>query len=215
MAFSSLSEVLDRKISAAYGRFSRGEISERDCENEISHLRSQRRPLDRRPVHRKGERHRCTREVSLRLATRRSMYCDLPPNIKGKLTVSEGSAMRAILYKCKKTRGKWQCDASVAELADLGSTSATKVQDTTYILRRDGDIEVLYRPHRGRPSDTNVITILSKELVCWLEKSKNGNRGGPRIGFGFASTSNHTDSFFIRAAEESPSKREVRSGSSP
>jgi hypothetical protein len=170
---ASLSEMLDRKISDTYRRYSTGELSEDEANREIAHLHAQRRPFDRRHPRSKGERHRCTREPGLRRVNRRFIGRDLPERLASKLTPAEQS-VAATIFRLAKRNGGLVCDRSNPEISDISNSSITKVQDTLYILKRDGDIDIKYRPQKGGPNLTNIVIIKNKEVLAWMARGPRG-----------------------------------------
>lgn len=196
---ASLSEILDRKISAAYGRYCRGEISEEECNRDVAHLHAQRRPFDRRRPRGSGERHRCRREPTLRVAARRTIAMDLPEQWASKLTTCEQAVAATILRIGAASPDGRTCDKSVGEIADMAGVCVTKVQDTLYIMRRDGDVDILYRPRKGERSLTNVVTVRNPALLSWI-------RIGGRTGFANRSTSKPRESFFLRPVRDEMSQ---------
>ena len=113
----------------------------------------------------------------------------LPPAIAASFTTSEAAVLAVVLREIKS---KGSCALALDHLAALAGTCRTTARNALATARRLRLIEIKYRPRPGRRSETNVITLLSAELISWARLSrgdraqKNHHHGKPKVSQGFS-----------------------------
>jgi hypothetical protein len=106
----------------------------------------------------------------LSLERRRTMAASgqLPPAIAARFTLAEQAALAVIARICRRAR---KCDAPIDKIAALAGVSRSTVKNALREARRLGFLAVTHRPRRGMKSDTNVIEVLAREWLAWLQLS--------------------------------------------
>lgn len=95
----------------------------------------------------------------------------LPNALAERFTNGELAVLAIIAADAGCTR---QCDASIAEIAARAGVQRTTVQNAVRLARDLGLITMIERRRPGRPSETNLIRIISAEWKQWIK------RGGKR-----------------------------------
>ncbi len=110
--------------------------------------------------------------------TRRRMLARdgrMPPGVRAHYTEGECAALTIIAGQIKH---QGHCDLPIDRIAAQAGVSRTTVQNAIREARRLGHISKEERPVKGRKSLTNVIRIISREWLVWIER-------GPAAGTGF------------------------------
>lgn len=97
----------------------------------------------------------------------------MPLGVRAHYTEGEAAALTIIAreHKCQGF-----CDLCIDRIAAEAGISRTTVQNAVRKAGQLGHVSKEERPMKGRKSLTNVIRIISREWLTWLEN-------GPRIGF--------------------------------
>jgi Mg-chelatase subunit ChlI len=104
----------------------------------------------------------------------------MPPALACKFTVAELAVLRII---ADEVRDRGCCDRTLAELAARAGCSRTKAQDAIREAARLGLLTVQERRRQGQPNLPNVLRIVSREWLQWIERrprSKGASRGEGR-----------------------------------
>ena len=90
----------------------------------------------------------------------------VPAKIASSFTMAELAVLTVIARQCHRTG---VCVLHIDAIAALAGCSRTAVQNPLRQARLLGLILAKERRRPGQPSLTNVITIISKEWICWLK----------------------------------------------
>jgi hypothetical protein len=94
----------------------------------------------------------------------------LPPKLRVRYTEGQRAVMCVVAGEVKQ---HGICRLPIDKIAALAGVCRTTVQTTMHEARRQGDIQIVERPRRGRKSLTNILKIASADWHAWL-------RRGPR-----------------------------------
>jgi hypothetical protein len=128
------------------------------------------------------------KQVSIQRRRRLAASGPLPPTLACRFTVCELAVLRLVGDHVAE-RGF--CDRSIAELAARAGTCATIVRNVLRLAARLGLVTVERRPRPGRKNLTNVVRIICREWLQWLERGerRRGGRNSPTSqGIGFRKT---------------------------
>jgi len=185
----ALAQVLhvDASISDVWRDVVAGRISDAEAEHRANALAKHRpasnsgplRPLRAALPISKFTLRRCQRSPDREASrTRRRMLARdgrMPPGMRADYTEGEMAALTIIAGEVKRNG---QCDFAIDKVAALAGVSRTTVQNAIREAIRLGHISKEERPVKGRKSLTNVIRIISREWLTWIER-------GPAAGTGF------------------------------
>lgn len=93
----------------------------------------------------------------------------MPPAIAANFTTAELSVMRIVL---DEIRTKGRCDRSLGEIAARAGCCRTSAQNAIRAAVTLGLIRVTERRVAGRRNMTNVIELVSPEVLTWLAKAQ-------------------------------------------
>ena len=178
---------LDAVSRAVWRGLAEGILSDDEAQSlaEIMHARRNAvsRPLEshgrppsfgRYPTARKPQRPPAPSQSLLR-RRRLAASGPLPPALACRFTVAELAVLRIVGDEV--SRGKL-CTLCIDALAARSGTSRSTVKRALAQARRLGIITVEERRRRGLPSLTNVVTVVSREWLAWLERRGRGPRSG-------------------------------------
>jgi hypothetical protein len=97
----------------------------------------------------------------------------MPPDLRALFTEGQ-RAVLAIIAGEVKHHGT--CDLPYDAIAAKAGVCRTTVQTTTHEARRLSLINITERPRPGRKNLTNVIRIMSREWLAWLERGPTAHR---------------------------------------
>jgi hypothetical protein len=100
----------------------------------------------------------------------------VPWRIASAFTTAE-IAVLAVIGRACKARGS--CELPIDAIAAMAGCSRTSVQNALRAAKALGLISVTERRHKGRPSEFNVIKIISLEWQGWLKLG--GSAQGGRV----------------------------------
>jgi hypothetical protein len=186
---------IDALIRDGYADHDAGRLSLTEADRRLRLLQAQ--PLAARPLNAgiplraalpisKFTLRRCQRSPDREASrTRRRMLARdgrMPPGVRAHYTEGEAAALTIIAGEVKRHA---LCDLHIDAIADRAGVGRTTVQNAIREARRLGHISKEERPVKGRKSLTNVIRIISREWLAWIER-------GPaaRTGFKTLSTFN-------------------------
>jgi hypothetical protein len=97
----------------------------------------------------------------------------MPPDLRALFT--EGQ--RAVLaVMCGEVKLHGTCDLPNDRMAALAGVCRTTVQTTMHEARRLGLIHVTERPRPGRKNLTNIIRIMSRDWLTWVNRGPTAHR---------------------------------------
>jgi DNA-binding MarR family transcriptional regulator len=108
---------------------------------------------------------------SLQRRKRLAFSGPLPPAIAAHFTIAELAALRII---GDDVRARGRCDACNDEIAARAGISRSSAKNAVREAVRLGMLSREERRYRGRRSDPNVLTIISREWLAWLHKAGRG-----------------------------------------
>ncbi len=106
------------------------------------------------------------RQASLERRRRQAMSGVVPAKIAASFTMAELAVLTVIARQCQRTV---VCTLHIDALAALAGCSRTTVKNALRQARLLGLILVKERRIPGRPSLTNIVSIISKEWLGWLK----------------------------------------------
>lgn len=146
------------------------------------------------------------RRKSLERRRRVAMSGAVPGAIALSFTMGELAVLSIVAREIQR-RGR--CELPVDAIAALAGVGRTVTQGALRRARQLGLLSIVERRHRGRASDTNVISVTSREWATWLriggrvrkderhviqeEKKPCGQWGQATGGVAFSVRSRHTD----------------------
>lgn len=92
----------------------------------------------------------------------------LPPTVRHCYTMGEGAAL-AVIASEVKLHGA--CDWPIDRIAASAGVSRTTVQNALRVARLHKHVEVQSRPRKGMKNLTNIVRIISKDWMDWIERS--------------------------------------------
>jgi hypothetical protein len=98
----------------------------------------------------------------------------MPPTVRARHTEGESSALT---ITAGEVRLHGCCDSPIDRIAAQAGVCRTTVQNALREAVRQNHVEVQHRPVPGRKNLTNIVHIISREWLTWLE------RGSTTIGF--------------------------------
>lgn len=113
------------------------------------------------------------REASRRRRRELARDGHMPPDVRSRYTEGEAAVLRIV---AGEVRLKGYCDWPIDKIAALAGVCRTTCQNAMReaIWLRHASIE--RRPVKGRKSDTNIVRIISREWLAWIQHR-------PAIGF--------------------------------
>jgi hypothetical protein len=118
----------------------------------------------------------------------------MPPAMAARFTTGELAVLRIVV---DEVRGRGLCDRSFPEIAARAGVCRTTAQNAIRQAAREGLLTVQRRPRPGRKNLANVVRIVSREWVTWMERGRaksftvkdllageNRNGSGPAEGVG-------------------------------
>jgi hypothetical protein len=106
----------------------------------------------------------------------------MPPGLACKFTVAELAVLRIV---GDEVRERGCCDRTLAELSARAGCSRTKAQDAIREAARLGLLTVQERRRQGQPNLPNVLRIVSREWLQWIEKRPRSSWPATGEGGGF------------------------------
>lgn len=107
------------------------------------------------------------RAIAIERRRRLASSGPLPPSIACRYTVGQQAVLRIV---GDEIRDKGSCTLPLAAIAARAGTCRKLVQTTIRIARQEGLLAYQERRRPGQVSQTNVLTIASKEWAAWLTK---------------------------------------------
>ena len=127
------------------------------------------------------------RHRSLERRRRLAASGPMPPTLACNFTTGELAVLRIV---ADEGRDKGQCDRSLGELAARAGVGRTTAQNAIRRAASLGLVTVQERRQEGRRNLPNVVAVVSKEWLLWIDRG----RGGQGIGF---KKPHPTDSIYI------------------
>lgn len=93
----------------------------------------------------------------------------LPPELRAAFTEGQRAVM-AVIVDLSKGRGF--CDAPIDRIAAIAGVCRTTARDALHEARRLGLITLTERPLRGRKSLTNLVKVVARAWLRWIERAK-------------------------------------------
>jgi hypothetical protein len=127
----------------------------------------------------------------------------MPTSMRGAYTEGEQAALTITAMEVKE---HGHCDWPIDKIAATAGVCRTTVQNAVRKAVQLGHISKEERPVKGRKNKTNLIRIVSREWLTWLEQ-------GPRIGFkSFLGLKNlhPTKTYLPEADEEAAEGRKIK-----
>jgi hypothetical protein len=93
----------------------------------------------------------------------------LPDTLRHLFTEGQRAVLCIIMMEIKR-RGI--CDWPIDKIAAQAGVCRTMIQTTLFEARRLGLVDITERPMRGQKSLTNLIRIISKEWLVWIERAR-------------------------------------------
>jgi len=103
----------------------------------------------------------------------------LPGFLAARLTVADTAVARIV---ADEHRSRKVCDLSIAEIAARAGVCRKTAKRALFRLRTEKLVSIEERPIKGRKNLTNVVRIVSREWLCWLEKKRALQRPAGGIG---------------------------------
>lgn len=127
---------------------------------------AQRKALSAFPSRRKRT---VSRDRQASIHRRRSLAGSgmIPARIAASFTTGELAALTVIAVEVMR-RGR--CELAIDHLAALAGVGRTMVQNALRLAQRQGLVAVSERRRAGRPSLTNVVTVISPEWSSWISR---------------------------------------------
>jgi hypothetical protein len=122
-------------------------------------------PVIRKPVSAPRRPVSVDRQRSIERRRRLAFSGAVPGTVASSFTVGE-IAVLAVIGREVQRRGR--CEHPVEKIAGLAGVCRTVAQGTLRRARQAGLLAVVERRYRGRRSDTNVVTVISREWATWL-----------------------------------------------
>src|SRR5262245_58578523 len=125
----------------------------------------------------------------------------MPAGVRGHYTEGESAALTIIAGEVKR---HGQCALPIDQMAAMAGISRTTFQNAVRKSVELGHVSKEERPVKGQKSKTNIIRIISREWLTWLEQ-------GPRIGFkSFLGLKNlHPTKNYLADAERAADRRRI------
>jgi hypothetical protein len=92
----------------------------------------------------------------------------MPPALAARFTVGELAVLRIV---ADEVRARGLCDRTLPELAARAGVCRTTAQNAIRQAAREGLLTVQRRPRPGRKNLANVLRVVSREWVTWIERS--------------------------------------------
>jgi hypothetical protein len=102
----------------------------------------------------------------------------LPPNARGSYTPGETAVLTVIALEVKR-RGF--CDLPNDRIAATAGVCRTTVKNALRRAKDVADITVTERPVPGRKSLTNVVRIVSRKWLTWIQRGRAAGIGGKTV----------------------------------
>ena len=99
----------------------------------------------------------------------------LPPKLAARFTTGELAVLRIV---ADEVRGKGACFLSLQEIASRAGVGLTKTRMAIREASRLGLLTIEERRVPYRPNLTNVVRIISREWLGWIDRAKPGQGGG-------------------------------------
>jgi hypothetical protein len=135
------------------------------------------RPIGSAPIVRRfaARRYQSSPDPDASRMRRRTLARDgrMPASVRGHYTEGEAAVLTIIAMKIKD---HGECDLPRDRIAAEAGVSLTTMQNAVRKAVGLGHMSKEERPVNGRKNQTNIIRIISREWLSWLEQ-------GPRIGF--------------------------------
>lgn len=189
MLFEEMAEAIGRAHGAALDEVARalwagvatGQIGDEDAALLSTAIEA------RRPLGRAGGAPRPVRAITLRPKPQRSpdraealersrrwaAAGRMPPGIACKFTPGEQAALAVIAFEVSKRR---ICDKAIGAIAALAGVSESTVKRAVRVAKALGLLTVQERRLSRYRSDTNIVRIIARAWVSWLDLR--GARGG-------------------------------------
>lgn len=138
---------------------------------------AQRKALSAFPGRRKRT---VSRDRQASIHRRRSLAASgmIPARIAASFTTGELAALTVIAVEVMR-RGR--CELAIDHLAALAGVGRTTAQNALRLAQRQGLITVSERRRPGRPSLTNVVTVVSQEWAGWISRRGRVQKGEPHV----------------------------------
>ena len=111
------------------------------------------------------------RQASLERRRRQAMSGIVPARIAASFTLGEVAALSVIAYAMREVG---VCVLPLDKIAALAGVSRTTCQNAVRAAEKLGLILRIERRRRGDRSDTNILRVVSREWLAWLQHGKQG-----------------------------------------
>ena len=112
----------------------------------------------------------------------------LPDTLRHLFTEGQRAVLCILSMEIKRRR---ICDWPIDKIAAQAGVCRTTVQTTLHEAQRLGLVRIVARPRRGQKSDTNLVQIISKEWLVWINRAQSTHG---RIGSKFVKIVSTTES---------------------
>jgi hypothetical protein len=154
--------------------WSRGEVSDQQAQHaaELAHSRRRQQAPQVASAFRPRRPQRSPdKEASLARRRRLASSGWAPASIAAAFPTSQAAAMAIIVLHAKQPGG---CRLCIDAIAAMAGTCATTVRSAVRAGVRIGLLAKQERRRRGLPSLTNVVRIVAKQLLDWIERRGGG-----------------------------------------
>lgn len=168
---------LDELARTVWGAFGQGQIGEGAAATLSEAIEKHRRTFGtpRRtpgftPRFKRGNRYP-PRDRGRSLERRRRLAASgpMPPALASMFTCGELAVLRIVADEMRDSGG---CDRSLGELAARAGVGRTTAQNAIRRAAREGLLSVRERPQIGRRNLPNVVTVVSREWLLWIERGR-------------------------------------------
>lgn len=166
---------LDSFAKNLWAEYAAGRVSDDDAERitraveqRRSILRSNTRKSRNTPLFDALKRNKLPNRAERIQQRRKVAHCGaLPSHIAAKFTTSQIATLSIVIAEIKL---KGRCELYVGQIAAMAGCCGRMAQSAIAEAERQGLIKVERRPRLGRSNLSNIITIIDKSLIAWVNR---------------------------------------------